>query len=230
MPPAVQVSTSASTSPSANPPSELLEAFAPLTWAVPLLESQDWKWRPRDRHTKPGERADAFARDILRSWDCASDWVEAYQKPAPGTTVVKKALLLCKYGTGFSGYPGICHGGVVMTLMDEALGSAMVACESERVGGGSWVGVDPEYKKMVEQGLPLEELLKGYCVTAKLDVKFLRPVPCPGVVGVETDVLEDNGSMMKMRAVMKDANGTPLMQVDGLYVRVGGAPKGSAKL
>ncbi|ORX93285.1 HotDog domain-containing protein, partial [Clohesyomyces aquaticus] len=201
---------------------ELLEAFAPLKWAIPLLKSPDWKWRHRSRNTQPGDKADTFCRDTMHSFDGAHEWLEVHKKPASGTSKVKKALLLCRYGIGLAGFPGICHGGAVMTFMDEALGAAMVATETERLGG-QWAGLDPGYKGLVDEGRPIEEVLKGYMVTAKLDVKFLRPVLCPGVIGVEVDVLEDDGRKMRFKAVMKNGDGLPLVHADGLYVRIGGA-------
>lgn len=78
---------------------------------------------------------------------------------------------------------------------------------------------------MIEQGRSVAEALKGYYVTAKMDVKFMRPVPVPGLVGIETELLESTGNKMKMRGVMKDAKGIPLMQGDAVYVKIGGGAK-----
>jgi acyl-CoA thioesterase FadM len=104
-----------------------------------------------------------------------------------------------------------------MTLMDEALAFAMVANEIERQG----VFVKPTWKRAIAEGRPLAEILDGLMVTARLDMKFLKPVICPGVVGVEVVVLENMGHKMKLRGVMKDGNGTPLVQADGVWVRIG---------
>jgi acyl-CoA thioesterase FadM len=79
--------------------------------------------------------------------------------------------------------------------------------------------------KAIKQGTSLVEALKGMYVTAKMDIQFLRPVPVPGLVGIETEILEIKGPKMKMRGVMKDAKGTPLMQADGLWIQIGGKAK-----
>ena len=109
--------------------------------------------------------------------------------------------------------------------MDEALAYIMVANETgatksdfTKAGNGQW-------REMHKQGRPLSEVLKGWYVTAKMDLKFLQPVVCPGVVGIETELLEMKGRRMKMRAVMKDGEGVPLMQADGIWVKLGGATK-----
>ncbi|KAF2464843.1 uncharacterized protein BDR25DRAFT_396498 [Lindgomyces ingoldianus] len=192
---------------------EYLEAFAPIKWAIPILKSPGWISRPRGRDTEPDDNADRFCRDTIRSYDGTQQWLELYQKPAAETKTVMKTLSLCKYGTGLSGFPGICHGGAVMTLMDEALAFAMVANETE--SRGAWVGVDLKLKELHETGRPLTEVLKGYMVTAKLDMKFLKPVLCPGVVGIEVEMVEKKGHKMRMRGVMRDGDGVPLVQAEG---------------
>jgi hypothetical protein len=75
--------------------------------------------------------------------------------------------------------------------------------------------------KMVQAGAPLFEALAGLYMTASLEVKFLKPVVCPGVVGIETELLENKGRMMKMKATMKDGGGTPLLITSAVFVRLG---------
>ena len=65
-------------------------------------------------------------------------------------------------------------------------------------------------------------MLKGRLATAGTNMKFLAPVLCPGVVGIETDVLEDKTNKMRMRAIMRDRQGRPVVQAEALWVRVGG--------
>ncbi|KAH8730417.1 hypothetical protein GQ44DRAFT_700278 [Phaeosphaeriaceae sp. PMI808] len=84
-----------------------------------------------------------------------------------------------------------------------------------------------KWEKLQKQGKPLAEVLQGYWVTAKLDIKFLKPVPCPGIVGIETELVEKKANRMRMRATMKDEKGVPLLQADGVWVKIGG---GSTKL
>jgi len=198
-----------------------LEAFAPLKWALPFLLSPSWSVNERDRGpTAIKDGVDRHCSVAMRGPDGVEHWLELVQPPAPGSKIVNKTVSLCKYGAGLNGFPGITHGGAAMTLMDEALGFAMVA--SETALRGEW-GVRLDYMDSLAAGKPLAEILNGALVTARLDVKFLGLMPCPGIVGIEVDILERAGHKMKIRGVMKDENGTPLMQADGLWVRVGGA-------
>jgi acyl-coenzyme A thioesterase PaaI-like protein len=144
-------------------------------------------------------------------------------KPSSSESVTK-TISLIKFGLGLGGYAGICHGGAILTLMDEALAYPMVAQE--------WGSVDANLVKehsatwdALRQGRPWREVLEGIYVTAKMDVKFLQPVQAPGIVGIEVDVLDKTSSKMRVRGVMKDAKGTPLMQAEGLWVKIRGAPK-----
>ncbi|KAF2259070.1 hypothetical protein CC78DRAFT_537371 [Lojkania enalia] len=148
-------------------------------------------------------------------------WVELYKKPPQGSKAVTKTISLCKYDSGLMGFTGICHGGAAMTLMDEALGFAMVANETEKLG--DWAKMSLDWAGLLKKGRPITEVLNGMMVTAKLDHTFLRPVLCPGIVGIEVVVLEDKEYKMRMRGVMKDGDGNPLLQADGLWVRIGGS-------
>jgi acyl-coenzyme A thioesterase PaaI-like protein len=199
-----------------------LEAFAPLQWATPYLASSDWEIHGRDRGNNSVEdQTDRYCRLTLHCEEGISHWLELVQKPTAGTKTVLKTVTIVKYGEALNGFPGILHGGVVATLMDEALGFAMVASETALYGG---FGTLPKHwKKLLAEGKLRTEILKGNMVTAKLEIKFLRAVPCPGVVGIEVDILECKGHMMKLRGMMKDEDGVPLAQADGLWVRIGGA-------
>ena len=199
-----------------------LKAFAPLQWATPYLASPDWEIHQRDRGNDSVEdQIDRHCRVTLQCEEGISHWLELVQKPTAGTTNVLKTVSIVKYGEALNGFPGILHGGAVAALMDEALGFAMVASETALYGG---FGTLPKnWKKLLAEGKLTTEILKGNMVTAKLEIKFLRAVPCPGVVGIEVDILECKGHMMKVRGMMKDENGAPLVQADGLWVRIGGA-------
>ncbi|KAF2116822.1 HotDog domain-containing protein [Lophiotrema nucula] len=201
-----------------------LDTFAQLPWASKYLNSKQWRCQARQRNTAPDDDADRFNRDTMSAYNGVQTWVELYEKPAEGSTTVQRSVSLIKFGTGLNGFPGIAHGGATMTLMDEALAFAMIASETEK-NEGRWLGINWECKKLLEEGKPIAEVLAGYMVTAKLDMKFLKPVLCPGVVGVEVETIEDKGHKMRMRGVMKDGNGTPLIQADGLWIRMGGGPK-----
>jgi acyl-coenzyme A thioesterase PaaI-like protein len=179
--------------------SEHLEAFAPLTWATPYLTSPNWVACERQRGTESGEDTDRFCRDTMRANNGVRHWLELYEKPAPGAKVTK-SISLIKYGTGLNGFPGICHGGALLTLMDEAMLHILVANTVLENGLGFMKVGEDYWRLQLHDGKSAQEVLKGRLATATMDVKLLAPVLCPGVVGIETEVLEDRITKMRMKA------------------------------
>ena len=204
--------------------SEYLQAFESMTWATPYLTSPEWIARDRDRGTEPGEDTDRFCRETICANNGVRHWVELYEKPAPGAKVTK-SISLIKFGTGLNGFPGICHGGALFTLMDEAMLHILVA-NTVLDNGLGFMKVGEDYWRLqLHDGKSAQDVLKGRLATASMDIKLLAPVLCPGAVGIETEVLEDKGIKMKMRATMRDRQGKPLIQAEGLWIKIGGAAK-----
>lgn len=199
---------------------EQLETFAPLTWATPFLTSPNWKVLEFSRGTEAISAV--FTRVSMYANDGVQCWLETYQKPPNPDAPVTRTMSLVKFGPGLIGFPGICHGGAVATIMDEALAFFLIANQLDKSEVDTTDASQGRWKELHAQDQPLSEVLKGWFVTAKLDLKFLQPVLCPGLVGIETELVEEKGRGRKIRAVMRDAKGTPLMQADGLWVKVGG--------
>ncbi|KAF2036327.1 hypothetical protein EK21DRAFT_84023 [Setomelanomma holmii] len=204
------------------PTPEHLAAFAPLEWAIPYLTSPDWIVNERDRGVDP--IADVFNRETIRTNNGVQHWLELHPEPASGESV-QRTVSLVKFGNGLSGFPGTVHGGALLTIMDEALAYVMVANQigakkTDFTGSGN-----SKWKELHGQGRPPSEVLEGWFVTAKMDVKFLKPVHCPGVVGIETELLEIQERKLKIKAVMKDGKRTPLLQADATWVKIGAAAK-----
>jgi acyl-coenzyme A thioesterase PaaI-like protein len=154
-------------------------------------------------------------------------WLELYQKPAANSKLISKSISLCKYGPGLMGFATVCHGGAVLTMMDEAL--AFTAIANDMIAAGKdttdWASNGDAIRENLEAGKSLAEALKDFRVTAQMDTKFLRPVRCPGVVGIEVTLLETKGHKMKLKGVMKDGKGTPLVVTDGLFIQIRGGAK-----
>ncbi|MCU0606556.1 MAG: PaaI family thioesterase [Candidatus Edwardsbacteria bacterium] len=115
----------------------------------------------------------------------------AFQYPAPSTC--RAAFTPPRK---FQGWQGILHGGIVSTLLDEALAHA--AGGPERGGGGSGA------------------------VTAELTVRFRKPVPIGAAVVLEGRVVADKGRVVECESSLTDTSGTVLASATGKLVR----PKG----
>jgi uncharacterized protein (TIGR00369 family) len=87
------------------------------------------------------------------------------------------------------GYPGRMHGGVVSTMIDEAMGYAVY---HERRWGA----------------------------TARLNVRYRKPVPLESRLRVEAWMVRDRGKLMELRAEVRDEEGTLLAEGDGVFMKL----------
>ncbi|MDQ7798593.1 MAG: PaaI family thioesterase [Candidatus Edwardsbacteria bacterium] len=93
----------------------------------------------------------------------------------------------------FQGWQGILHGGIVSTLLDEALAHAVGGSE----GGGGASGA----------------------VTAELTVRFKKPVKIGESVILAGRVLNDKGRMVEAGSEITDRQGNILASASGKLVR-----------
>lgn len=98
-----------------------------------------------------------------------------------------------KLGEAYQGYPGIVHGGVVASILDEVLG---------RVHMGS----DPEQPR--------------FMYTAKLDVRYRKPVPINRPLKAIGYPIKVKKRSATSHAELLSENGEVLVEADGLLVNV----------
>ena len=87
------------------------------------------------------------------------------------------------------GFPGRMHGGVVTTLVDEAMGWAVYHA-------GAWAA------------------------TARLNVRFRRPVRLDSALRIEAWVTRDRGRLIELRAEVRDASESLLAEGEGTFMRL----------
>ena len=100
--------------------------------------------------------------------------------------------ILCRYEPreADQGFPGVLHGGVLVTLMDEAMAWAMWA-KSRALG-----------------------------VTARMETRYRRPVPSTGPLLVRARVATVRGRRMEVEARVQDAEGVTLAEASALFLRL----------
>ena len=100
--------------------------------------------------------------------------------------------VLCRYQPreADQGFPGVLHGGVLSTLMDEAMAWAMWA-KSRALG-----------------------------VTAKMDVRYRQPVTYPSESVVHAVVAEERGRRMRVEAAIASLEGSVLVESSALFLRL----------
>jgi uncharacterized protein (TIGR00369 family) len=89
------------------------------------------------------------------------------------------------------GYPGRMHGGVVSTLIDEAMGWAVYHAAK-------------------------------WGATARLNVRFRKPVYLDRKLRVEAWIVKDRARLFELRAEVRDGDGDLLAEGDGVFMRLDG--------
>ena len=87
------------------------------------------------------------------------------------------------------GFPGRMHGGIVTTLIDEAMGWAVYHASA-------------------------------WAATARLNVRFRRPVGLDAPLRVEAWVTRDRGRLIELRADVRDTAGVVLAEGEGVFMKL----------
>lgn len=99
--------------------------------------------------------------------------------------------VVCEYTISdqYQGFPGIAHGGIVTTLLDEALVRAFMTKDPNR-----------------------------FMYTAKLTVRFRKQVPTEQLLKIEGEVVKDRGRMGESKAKILGPDGDILAEAEALVV------------
>jgi uncharacterized protein (TIGR00369 family) len=87
------------------------------------------------------------------------------------------------------GYPGRMHGGIVATMIDEAMGWAVYHA-------------------------------KAWAATARLNIRYRRPVRLDQRLRVEAWVVRDRARLLELRAELRDATGALLAEGEGVFMKL----------
>ncbi len=89
----------------------------------------------------------------------------------------------------YQGYPGVVHGGIVTTLMDEVIGRVLMTEDPIR-----------------------------FMFTAKLTTRYRRPVPTGKPIRIVGRVIKDRGRMAEAKAELFGPDGELLAEAEGVMV------------
>lgn len=88
------------------------------------------------------------------------------------------------------GFPGILHGGLVCALLDEVMGRCLMAGGEER-----WM------------------------LSAKLEVRYKKPIPIGEPLTVMGEVVQDRGRLLETRGEIRLSDGSLAAQAKGRYIQ-----------
>ncbi|KAL4978779.1 hypothetical protein BDW66DRAFT_157980 [Aspergillus desertorum] len=147
--------------------------FQSIPWVSDLLADPSFRTHPIPSRTFKASTGDSLFSTTLNSRSTISSCLLQYLHPPPNITPLyrngiptNEVRIFCTLGSDLNGYPGVLHGGIVATLLDECMGLILITSR----GDGK-----PDIKGPV---------------TAYLNTRFVRPVVTPGTVVVSGRIVE----------------------------------------
>jgi len=101
-----------------------------------------------------------------------------------------EGVIIMHVGRGLCGHDGIVHGGLLATLLDEALARTALQNLPEKIG-----------------------------VTANLNINYVAPTRADQFIVVRTHLVEVKGRKSRVSATIEDLDGNVLVQASGLFVQ-----------
>ena len=179
------------------------EFFLSTPWCAELLNDPDFiAIDTPSRFYKETTTEDALIAKTLKTEDTLQAITTFCRRPTAGTTRVEEVRQLISLGYGVNGYPHIAHGGIIGTVMDEAMGILLLMNKTP----DDLVRNRDSRKSM------------DHLVTAYLKVTYLKPVITPQIVLVTAHLNEVTGKKFFIDGNLRDADGDMLANAEALWL------------
>ncbi len=176
--------------------------FQSIPWCAKILDEPNTIMAPIWSRQYKQSTEDALFAETLNTDHTIQACLSFYKRPPAGVTHVTEVHALVSLGYGVNGYPRICHGGIVATIMDEVMGVLVTVNKKENLENAT---------------------LRTGTVTAYLNVTYLKPVATPQTVHVTAKSQGVKAPKHYIEASVKDGNGTVLAKAEALWVAVSGS-------
>jgi len=119
---------------------EDLAYFKSIPWCASLINDDSYTITPTWSREPKKSSEDLLFGETLHTDRTISACLSLYKKPAPLDRQIEEVKTLLALNAGVNGYPNVCHGGVVATMLDEVMGILLTlnkdrAGEIARAGG-----------------------------------------------------------------------------------------------
>jgi acyl-coenzyme A thioesterase PaaI-like protein len=176
-----------------------LAHFKSIPWCNALLTSpQHVLAATGSRTPKPSTEDELFAA-TLRSPRTIPACISFYTRPTGPDARIEEVTSLLTLEAGLNGYAGVCHGGIIATLLDEVMGLLLTLQQHSARGDADIIGKST--------------------LTAELVVRYLKPVLVPQTVCIVCNEEKIDGRKVWLVGTIKDHSGTELAKGRGLFIR-----------
>ncbi|KAI0858249.1 thioesterase superfamily protein [Xylaria cubensis] len=137
---------------------------------------------------------DSLFAETLNSESGIARMIRVYEEPLSSTERVDEVKAFLTLGSGLNGWPNVCHGGLVTTILDEVIGM-LVPINQDR-----------------------KRIPAGMCMTAYLNTTFVKPVPTPATILTRARFTKVEGRKYFTQGTIEDEKGVVLARADALFV------------
>ncbi|KAM7187370.1 putative thioesterase [Rhypophila sp. PSN 637] len=168
--------------------------FRAIPWCAKILSDSSLVIdQSFSRFEKP-KFEDALLSHTLNTPETIPGFITFYTEPKDPKAMVTELNAFISLGNLIDGWGGICHGGIIMTMLDEVMGQ-----------------------------LPAVNKLRGVMndiqlMTAYLNTTFLKPVKTPTTVMVTSRLVKQEGRKYFIDGVIRDEHGTEMAKGKALFV------------
>ncbi|KAI1206866.1 HotDog domain-containing protein [Annulohypoxylon truncatum] len=170
------------------------EHFASIPWCAKHLRGRRViSGSPASRKRKSNGEDSLYA-ETLKTQTTILAMLEVYEEPKLPTDRVDSLKMFLTLGSGLNGHPGICHGGIVVAILDEVIGLL----------------IPTNQQRGTMKNLPF--------MTAYLNTTFLKPVPTCATIMARARILKVEGRKYHAEGWIEDGHGAILAHADALFV------------
>jgi acyl-coenzyme A thioesterase PaaI-like protein len=177
---------------------DLKETFASVPWCSELLSNPDVEvCIPPCRASGKDVEYELWERTLSTS-NTIPEFLALYTRTEKNDSRIHNIKLLANLKNGLDGFPGVCHGGMVATLLDESMVSLILMNVSRGALSCPWYG------------------------TVSLNLLFQKPVKTPATVLVAVNLDKVEGRKLHITATLQDGSGKALAKCSAMFVGLDG--------
>ncbi|KAF2429974.1 Thioesterase/thiol ester dehydrase-isomerase [Tothia fuscella] len=173
---------------------QTIEHFKSIPWVAQYLADESFKPFYQSRVVTHGGEGHTLTGKTWHTDDTIKELLSTYRQPSRNSIdeeVRGEVRRFYTFGKGLNAHPGLLHGGVIATLLDSTLGSA--------------VGMsDPDGGRTM--------------FTVQLNVAYRNPVRTPGTIMITSWVTKREGRKVWVSGRIEGGNGEIHAEGEGLWL------------
>ena len=166
------------------------EYFESITWCAKLIDDPNTVVTSSPSRDFKKSTEDSLFAETLKADGTINACLLFYKKPK-SSIIVDEIFMLLSLGRRLNGMPNFAHGGILATVIDEAMGSLFVINKESKATSGA--------------------------VTAYLNTSFIRPVATPAEILVTAKLTSIKGRKYYLQASITDKDEKSLAKGDALW-------------